>query len=115
MTNTDIIKRLTKLHSPIDPKVALELKHPEPDAHQWAQLQFNQYCFEPLNTIVTTENRTRAILHLMGKAAALLTKHDPKGEMFTMRTFYRTEDSRLVPRLYIAERPIAPTPQAIIG
>ena len=100
-----ILTLILALRSPMDPKVQFEHKPSQPNSNAWNQIVFNQYAFDPMNDIRKTEQRTRAILDLIGQAARILAKEDPNGDICTMRTFYKDQKGNLHPQLSISERP----------
>lgn len=101
-----LITALVALSSPIDPKVKLVVQKPQAGSNAWDQVVFNDYCYESLKGSGGTENRTRAMFDLMGKAAQVLAKDDASGQL-SMRSFYRNAKGENVPRLHITIRPTA--------
>lgn len=108
---TALIAALLALTSTIDPKVKLVVQKPQAGSNAWDQVVFNDYCYESLKGSGGTENRTRAMFDLLGKASILLAKDDPTGQL-SMRSFYRNGKGENVPRLHISVRPSTATAQA---
>lgn len=100
-----LITALLALTTSIDPKVKFIHQKPQAGSNAWDQIVFNDYCYESLKgSTGGTETRTRAMLAMLGKAAELLAKEDPTGQL-SMRTFYRNAKGENVPRLHISVRP----------
>jgi hypothetical protein len=103
---SSLITALCALTSKVDPKVRLIHQKPNAGSNQWAQVVFNDYCYERNGDSDKTELRTRAMADIFGQAACLLAKEDPMGNM-SLRTFYRNKEGNNTPRLHIAIRPQA--------
>jgi hypothetical protein len=101
---TTLITAIIALASTVDPKVKFVVQKPQAGSNAWDQIVFNDYCYESLKGSGGTENRTRAMFDLLGKASILLAKEDPTGQL-SMRSFYRNGKGENVPRLHISVRP----------